>query len=202
MPEILGLIDGTLIEIIRPSLAEASYFCRKGWHAINCQMVTNANYEFISLRVKDGGRSHDSTIFLSSILCEEFRRGLHNGRLIGDSGYRLLAFLLTLYRNPTEDWQVAYNRALLRTRVIVEQAFGILKRRFACLSIPLRLKPDRACKVIVTCVILHNIARRISEPEDEIPPARGAPDGPPDYDLDRNARAARDVYARAVFGTL
>ncbi len=50
-----------------------------------------------------------------------------------------------------------FNFALCRTRVLVEQTFGILKRRFPCLSVGLRTNPSRACKYIVACVILHNI---------------------------------------------
>ena len=53
--------------------------------------------------------------------------------------------------------QERFNISLCRTRVVIEQAFGVLKRRFPCLHYGLRVKPDRAAKITVACVILHNI---------------------------------------------
>ena len=35
--------------------------------------------------------------------------------------------------------------------------FGVLKARFQCL-LSLRVKPDRACDIIVACSVLQNIA--------------------------------------------
>jgi hypothetical protein len=51
-----------------------------------------------------------------------------------------------------------FNNAQARTRTRVEQAFGILKRRFHCLHDEIRLHPEQACKVIVCSVIFNNIA--------------------------------------------
>ncbi|XP_053407669.1 putative nuclease HARBI1 isoform X2 [Mercenaria mercenaria] len=53
--------------------------------------------------------------------------------------------------------QERFNESLCKTRVVVEQSFGVMKRRFPCLSYGLRVSPPRACKITVSCVILHNI---------------------------------------------
>jgi hypothetical protein len=45
----------------------------------------------------------------------------------------------------------------MRTRARVENTFGILKARFQCLKM-LRVTPERACDIIIACVVLHNIA--------------------------------------------
>ena len=46
-PGVLGCVDGTLVPIIRPSENEHLYVsCRKGGHAINVQLVCNANMLF------------------------------------------------------------------------------------------------------------------------------------------------------------
>ena len=42
--------------------------------------------------------------------------------------------------------------------MLIEQTFGILKRRFSCLHTEIRLSPQRACTVVVACCVLHNIA--------------------------------------------
>jgi hypothetical protein len=98
-----------------------------------------------------------------------FDLGIHDGILIGDSGYPCLPHLMTPYPNPTNPAQEAFNNALCRTRVKIEQLYGILKRRFPCLHQELRLTPARACETIGACAVLHNIAignNDLLDPED------------------------------------
>ena len=67
-------------------------------------------------------------------------------------------YLMTLYNNTNDiRYKERYNAALCRTRVLIEQTYGILKRRFPCLSVVLRTKPDRACQYVLACVVLHKI---------------------------------------------
>ena len=64
---------------------------------------------------------------------------------------------MTPYHDPDPGPQQWYNVAHCRTRAMVEMTIGILKARFQCLR-RLRVTPDRACDIIVACVVLHNIA--------------------------------------------
>ena len=79
--------------------------------------------------------------------------GQHNGFLLGDSGYPCLRFLMTPILHPASPAEECFNMSLCRTRVFVEQTFGILKRRFQCLHGELRTTPQNAVKYVV----LHNI---------------------------------------------
>ena len=47
-----------------------------------------------------------------------------------------------------------YNRAHMRTRVLIEQTFGVIKRRFPGLNL-LRMEPRRASQVITACAAQH-----------------------------------------------
>ena len=71
-----------------------------------------------------------------------------------------------------------------KTRVLVEQTFGVIKRRFPCLSYGLRMKPERCIEVIAACGILHNIGLLRNDTfsrngdELEVPPPDNVYEGP------------------------
>ena len=83
--------------------------------------------------------------------------GEFDGHVLGDRGYPCQPCLLTPYADPVPGPQQRYNLAHMRTRARVENTFGILKARFQCLQM-LRVTPERACDIIIACVVLHNIA--------------------------------------------
>ncbi|XP_041378088.1 putative nuclease HARBI1 [Gigantopelta aegis] len=62
-PNVLGAIDGTLILIRSPTNDEHVYVCRKGYHAINVQVVCDAKLHFLNIVVKWPGSTHDHFIF-------------------------------------------------------------------------------------------------------------------------------------------
>lgn len=92
--------------------------------------------------------------------------GEHDGTLLGNRGYPCRRCLLMPYQNPVGRHQEKLNNALTCTRVKVEQAFGILERKFACPRY-LRLSPKKACPVITATVILHDIAVDYGNVDDE-----------------------------------
>lgn len=63
---------------------------------------------------------------------------------------------MTPFRTPESPSEERYNLALCRTRVLVEQTFGILKRRFAILHYGLRNDLPTTVTYITACVVLHN----------------------------------------------
>ena len=93
--------------------------------------------------------------------------GKYDGLLVGDSAYPCRPFLMTPFNQPGDEKERRFNAALCRARVLIEQSFGILKRRFPCLQVGLRMSPERAAYVTMACVVLHNIAMERHEPLDE-----------------------------------
>ena len=62
----------------------------------------------------------------------------------------------------------------MKTRVVVEQLFGILKSRFRCLHKSggaLQYAPEKVAKIAAACMLLHNRCRlrNIPDPTDRIP---------------------------------
>ncbi|MBN3301286.1 HARB1 nuclease, partial [Amia calva] len=103
-----------------------------------------------SLEARWPGSMHDSRISLEST-------GHFDVLLLLDRGYSCLHYLMTTYPDPQTREQIKYNVTHKNTRVRIEITFGVIKARFACLQ-GLRVRLERACEVVVACVVLHNIA--------------------------------------------
>lgn len=160
MPGVIGCIDGSHIPIQSPGGNNAEiYRCRKGYMSINVQAVCDANLKFTNIVASWPGCTHDARIFENSHVFTQLQAGNYNGRhLLGDSGYGASNFLLTPVLNPVQEEEVRYNTSHISTRNTIERAFGILKRRFAILSIPMRTKLRNSKIIIMACAVLHNIA--------------------------------------------
>ena len=68
-----------------------------------------------------------------------------------------------LIGHPVTDAEDRYNISHINTRNVVERTFGVLKMRFRCLDTTagkLMFTPERVCRVVLACAILHNIARK------------------------------------------
>ncbi|KAK3873455.1 hypothetical protein Pcinc_021532 [Petrolisthes cinctipes] len=103
----------------------------------------------------------------------------------GDSGYPLERYLLTPFANPMTRGEESFNRSHTRTRVLIEQTFGLLKSRFRCLHQSggsLQYEPRKCGKIITACILLHNrcVRRRIPLPEAEAEAEGGEEEDPDD----------------------
>lgn len=58
-PNVLGAVDGTLIPIIAPKDNEPEYVCRRGFHAMNVQVVADASLRFTNVVCKLPGSTHE-----------------------------------------------------------------------------------------------------------------------------------------------
>lgn len=158
-PNVCGAIDCTHIRIQSPGGEEAELFRnRKGFFSINVQAVCDAKLRIMEITARWPGSTHDSRIFDNSLLRAQCENGeFENCYLLGDSGYPCRNYILTPILRPLTAAERRYNSAHIRTRNTVERTFGVLKRRFACLSMGLHISLDRALAVIVAVSVLHNI---------------------------------------------
>jgi hypothetical protein len=161
-PNTFGSLDGTHIPIISPPDHPEDYFNYKNYHSIVLLALVDAHGKFIYTNIGTPGRANDASIFndcpLKAKLQEDelIKSGLH---IIGDGAFPLMPTLMKPYiitpQLPID--REHFNRRLSRARVVVEDAFGRLKGRFRILMKRADLKVDSVCKIIKTCVTLHNI---------------------------------------------
>ncbi|XP_052788810.1 putative nuclease HARBI1 [Mya arenaria] len=172
-PNVIGVIDGTHVQIKAPLQDEPAYVNRMGYHSINTQIVFDGRDNTIDIVARWPGATHDSRMLRESGLHALFLGGHVPGDhsyLLGDSGYPCKNWLLTPYVNPQPGAQTRYNSAHKTTRSRVERGIGQLKRRWGILNGEIGLKPEKACKVIIACAVLHNICKRRNIPLFDILP--------------------------------
>ncbi|CAL1262123.1 unnamed protein product [Larinioides sclopetarius] len=164
---VLGAIDCTHVAIVAPPNDgyhhEKNYVNRKGWHSINAQLVCDMNMRIMNVVARFPGCTHDAFIWQSCNLKKAFDNGskIHgDGWLLGDSGYPQENHLHIPYHTVTSGSNAEqYNDAHSRGRCVIERCNSILKNRFRCLlkHRTLHYMPETACKIINTCIILHNM---------------------------------------------
>ncbi|KAK0150843.1 putative nuclease HARBI1 [Merluccius polli] len=166
-PSVIGCIDGTHIPITAPSHNEADYVNRKSIHSINVQFqhlsFSALSRSYVMLHTSfqmwrpSGLGLFTTPGFIKSLTSATDCNVESLMAFCWVTGYPCQPRLLTPYPDPEPGPQQNFNRAHCRTRARVEMTIGLLKARFQCLR-HLRVTPDRACDIIVPCVVLHNIA--------------------------------------------
>ncbi|GBM65031.1 hypothetical protein AVEN_68952-1 [Araneus ventricosus] len=160
-PTAIGVIDCSHLGILKPKLYGAECINRKDKPTLNVQATCDAKEIFTSVDVSCPGSVHDSRIWKNSQVYLQLRNKGNTGLIGKDS------CLMTPFENPTSGAEVKYNKLFKKERVIVERCFGQLERRFPILQYVCRVKLKNVPKIIVTCVVLHNIAKTLGDPGSE-----------------------------------
>ncbi|XP_062864450.1 putative nuclease HARBI1 [Trichomycterus rosablanca] len=164
---------------------------RRALHRKRINIITN-------VEAKWPGSVHHARIFHESALYNKFDQGQYDGLLVADRGYPCMPYVMTPYPDPEPGPQSRYNLALCRTRAKVEMTIGILKARFQCLR-GLRVTPERACDIIVACVVLHNIATIRREQHPAIPQINDEEEPHLNVPEHRNGRIVRNSICNHYF---
>ena len=104
---VIACLDGTQIPIQAPSVDEHEYVNRKGVHAINIQVMADADADrrVVNTVIRYPGSTHDARILRNSIIFREFEDGVYNGLVWGDSAYPLFKWLMKPFLVPATDEQ-------------------------------------------------------------------------------------------------
>ncbi|KAL0810556.1 hypothetical protein ABMA28_010676 [Loxostege sticticalis] len=170
IPGVIGCIDGTLVALKKPADNEERFYCRKGYHARNVQLITDADLNILNVDPTYGGATHDSFIFNHCIIKDHLEALTNAGEevvLLGDSGYGQRAYLMTPISAAEDNSPDAFYNDLHSTaRNSVERTIGLLKGRFRCLLVHrvLDYHPDVVAKIVIACCVLHNMCNRAGMP--------------------------------------
>ena len=165
IPNVVGAIDGTHVKIRAPNEHPQDYFNRKKYYSIVIQVVVDSNKKFIDVCCGEPGSLHDSRILRRSNLyrkCEE-NFSSHfppNTFLLGDSAYPVKQWLVTPFKDNgnLSDVHRRFNKVHSGTRVVVENAIGLLKTRFRrILHFTEQMHINLLVNIVYSACVLHNI---------------------------------------------
>lgn len=171
-PQVIGAVDGCHIPIKRPKDNANAYYNRKRFHSVILQGIADAHCRFIDVSTGYPGRIHDARVFRISRIGREAENGQFPRAptkriggisvppcLIDDPAYRLMPYCMKPYPEGLgcTNTQLNFNRHLSSKRVVIEQAFGLLKARWRCLYKVMEDNLSNISDTIVACCVLHNI---------------------------------------------
>ena len=141
---VIGSLDGWLVKIRRPKKSDmvgdiTSFYCRKGFYAINVQAIVNKNKLVLWRSIKCRGAEHDSNAFKKSNLYQKLLEKANDLRklglyFVGDSAYYIRSFLQVPFDNSVpQSAEDSFNYNLSTCRIWVECAFGEIDMRWGIL---------------------------------------------------------------------
>ena len=158
-PGVIGMIDGSHIQIRKPKERGQDYYNRKDFYSVILQGVVGKDLRFVDVLTGWPGKVHDARVFRNSPLFTQGRAVRENCHILGDSAYPNLEWILTPYRDNghLSHSQKKYNITHASIRSVVERAFGLLKNRFTRLRYIHQQDIDTIVATILTACIMHNI---------------------------------------------
>lgn len=168
-PNVIGIIDGTLIHMDAPTDDEPIFVSRDNRHSINTLVVSGPNNEFFYVSAKAPGSFHDSRCLQISSLWNAWEhhqwrpRNANQSIILGDSAYPLKSWLMTptvRNINMVPEFENAinlYQRKHRTTRFIVECTIGIWKEEYPVLNGFRFRSPVRISNAIYATATLHNM---------------------------------------------
>ena len=140
----------------------ACFYSRKGFYALNVQVVCDKRKKVLYRCIRSRGAEHDSSAFKKSSLYELLScnwKNLSERRryLIGDSAYSLRLFIITPFDNAKHGTREDdFNYYHSSSRICIECTFGEIDMRWGILWKPLGFALRNSIQIIDACFRLHN----------------------------------------------
>lgn len=125
--------------------------------------MCDSKYRFTNVFFGWPGSTHDARVWDNSQLGQRLSNGTlilpEKYHLLGDMAYPLCTYLMTPYRDDgtLNRNKSKFNSKLSSTRIVIEQAFSLLKGRFRRLKFLEIYNLDNAKYIVISAVILHNL---------------------------------------------
>lgn len=161
LKNVLGCIDMCYIPLRTHSTKlPATHINPFGQPSVTLQAICDANSKFLNVFVGATGKCHESDIFNMSNIAREIPqicgREFH---ILGDLTYPLREYLLTPFKESDDmtSQQRIFNEKQFNTKIITENAFSLLRKRFRQLTQLDCFTVMQMSKIVLGCCVLHNL---------------------------------------------
>ena len=171
-PFCLGALDGKHIGIEAPANSGSTYFNYKHFFSTVMLALVDVNCKFLYIDIGSQGRCCDAGVFEESSLKHAMNTGMLNFpqpgilpgtdktcmyHIIGDGAFPLRSDLMKPFPHKNLDKESRiFNYRFSRARRVVENAFGILSKRFRVFLNKINLQPEFVDKLALAACCLHN----------------------------------------------
>jgi hypothetical protein len=156
----VAAIDGLLVEIERPNVNDPMKFfsTRYKKFGVNMQAACDAQKRFVFVSMICGAATNDAKAFEFSSLAEVLHHEMDSRFWVaGDCAYQSNLGIVTPFTaSQMDDDNNQFNFHLSQVRIVIENAFGILKGRWGILWRRLRFPVEKVSRIVQALVILHN----------------------------------------------
>ena len=174
----LGAIDGKHIRIQRPPGSGSFFYNYKHYYSIVLMGLVDANYEFLFVDVGAEGKASDGGIWrktglfqlmneqdnILNVPGEQLIKGIRDPLpyfVVADDAFAMSPHVMKPYGSQgLSDKHRIFNYRLSRSRMVVENAFGILSTKFRVFRREIEMHPEGTEKLVLATVVLHNMLRR------------------------------------------
>lgn len=173
-PNAVGALDGKHVVIEAPPNSGADFFNYKKTFSVVLLALVDANKKFIFVDVGGYGKNSDASLFNTSQLGKKLNDGSLNlppakklpgtnvylpHVIIGDEAFPLRTNIMRPFSRDGvagKEKEKIYNYRLSRARNVVENAFGILVRRFRIYERRMTISQEHLLHIVLATCTLHN----------------------------------------------
>ncbi|KAK8771866.1 hypothetical protein V5799_024894 [Amblyomma americanum] len=159
-PNVVGCIDGTYVCMRCPDKVKSTYVNRHDQVSLTMQGICDSRCRFLDVFTGTPSKIHDARVLRLSTVQEELPVVCENNyHILGDAAYPIREYMITPFRNygTMTRAMISFNYRHAATRVKIENAFGMLKKRFRQLRFVEFHTVDKITQLILSCCVLHNI---------------------------------------------
>lgn len=179
IPNVVGCLGATHIPIRSPENEDNANFQNAyGYHSTILQGICDSELRFLDVFCGWPGSSDYARVWKNSPIYEKLAENEStlppSCHILGDNSYPLDLFLMVPFKDDgcLSDCEQHFNDELLLTRVLINQAFSILKGRFRRLKFLDMTLIHKISSVVMAACVLHNICidnkDTTAEREDEV----------------------------------
>lgn len=160
-PNVIGCLDGSYISCSTPAhKIRSTYSNRHDQISITLQAICDSNRRFLDVFTGAPSKIHDARIYKMSPVSDKLQ-AICQGKyhILADGAYEIREWLLVPYRKyeALPEHKKRFNDRFCATRVVIENSFSNLKKRFIQLIRIDMWSVDRITKFILSCCVLHNL---------------------------------------------